>query len=130
DWRGGGEGAEAAVGAAGAGRLRADTAVHRDAGHAFIRAVAGKIARDVLDHSPREQPHGAEPASADHHLVESRHRPRRPEAPAMRPPGLSNFGAVVARLGIWRGVNIGAALLFLGRNTDEKLVDETERSDH
>src|SRR5438132_407167 len=103
--------------AAEAARMRPDTAVHRDAGHAFIRAVAGKIARDVLDHSLREQPHGAEPASADHHLVESRHRPRRPEAPAMRQPGLPKFGAVVARLGIWRGVNIGAALLFLGRNT-------------
>src|SRR5437868_14194813 len=109
--------------------MRPDTAVPRAAAHAFVSPVAGKLGRGVLDHSLREQPHGAEPASADHHLVESRHRSRRPEAPAMRQPGLPKFGAVVARLGIWRGVNIGAALLFLGRNTDEKLVDVTERSD-
>src|SRR5436190_20120819 len=100
-----GDAAETADAAAGAAGMWADAAMHRDIGHRLVGTVAGEIAGDVFDHPLREQPHRAEPAAAEHHLIERGHRARRAETAAMRQAGLAEFGAVVARLRIRRPID-------------------------
>src|SRR5437763_3628878 len=122
--------AETADASAGAARMRADAAMHRDPSHRLVGPVAGEIASDVFDHPLREQPYRSESAAAEHHLVEGSHCPRRAEPAAMRQAGLAKFGAVVARLRFGRRVDIGTALLLLGRHAQEQLVDEPEGADN
>ncbi len=47
----------------------------------------------------------------------------------MRQASLAEFGAVVARFRVRRRIDIGAALLLLGRHADKQLVDQPERPD-
>ena len=119
-----GERAEAADALALAADMRPEPAMHRGARHRLVAALAGVVLRDIGDEARRQQPHIAESALPQQHLVERRHAARRRIAAAARHAGRLEFGRVVARLG---GVGIGAARLLALRHADKDVAGEAER---
>src|SRR5713101_4518694 len=90
--------AEAANAVAVAADMGAKAAMHWDAAHRVVAAITGVAARDIADEPRRQQPHIAEPASAEQHLVECRHPACRRIAAATRHTGRFELRRIVARL--------------------------------
>src|SRR5215831_17814562 len=118
---GGADRAETAAPVAVATDMRTKAAMHRDAAHRIVTAVAGVVAGDVIDEPRRKQPDIAEPAAAEQHLVKGRHAASgRVAAAAWHARGFE-FRGIVARL---RRVGVSAALLLARRDTDKNVLGE------
>src|SRR5579884_2598865 len=86
-----GQGAETADALAVAADMRPEAAMHRDAVHRVVAALAGMVAGHIGDEPRRQQPHLAEPAPAEQHLIERDHAARRRIAAAARHAGGLEF---------------------------------------
>src|SRR5262245_57619330 len=103
--------------------MRTEPAVHRDAAHCVVAALPGVAVGDISNQPGRQQPHIAEPAAAEHHLVEGRHPASGRVAAAARHSGCLELRRIVARL---RRVSVGAAFLLARWHPDKDFVGETE----
>src|ERR1700720_2805693 len=105
--------AEAADAVAVAANMRAEAAMHRDAAHRVVAAIAGVAARHVADETRRLQPDIPEPAAPQQHLVERRHPACGRIAAAARHSGRLELRRIVPG---FRIVGVGATLLLARRD--------------
>src|SRR5262249_45270800 len=103
--------------------MRTEPAVHRDAAHRLIAALASVAAGDISDQPGRQKPHIAEPAAAEQHLVEGRHSASGGVAAAARQSGSLELRRIVARL---RRVSVGAPFLLASWHSYKDFVGETK----
>src|SRR5262249_33858926 len=82
---------EAANPIAVAADMGAETAMHRNAAHRVVAALSGVAAGDISNQPRRQQPHIAESATAEQHLIERRHPAGGGIAAAARHPGGLEF---------------------------------------
>src|SRR5215475_15437188 len=107
--------------------MRTEPAMHRDAAHRVVAALPGVAAGDISNQPGRQQPHIAEPAAAEQHLVEGRHPASGGVAATAWHSSSFELRRIVARL---RRVSVGAAFLLASRHSDKDFVSETNGCEH
>src|ERR1700757_1249914 len=116
--------AEAADPVALAAYMRTEAAMHWNAAHRVVATLSGVAARDIGDQPRRQQPHIAEPAAAEQHLIERRHPASGGVAAAAWHPSGLELRRIIAWL---RRVGVGAAFLLARWHPDKDVIGQPER---